>query len=79
MKYEYNSLFVTAPILEGRKMYKNYEHEINGVEFTRDVQTTILKMAKQGFELFHTITLTSTKYHQKVFTEGVTLIFRKEL
>ena len=79
MKYDYNSLFLAAPKIMGKKMYKHYDHEINGVEFTRDILATVMKMAGQAFELFQSIPLTSTKYHQKVYTEGVTLIFRKEL
>ncbi len=78
MKYEYHTLFLAAPIIPGKKHMAAYEHEINGPEFSRDVQNTIVQMSNEGFELIHSIPLISYKYHQKTYTEGATLIFRKE-
>ena len=78
MKFDYNTVFIAAPVLPSKTGYKSYNHEINGVEFTRDIQSTILKMAESGYELYQTITLTSSKYYGKTYTEGVTMIFRKE-
>lgn len=58
---------------------KNYNHEIDGVEFTRDIQATIVKMAESDYHLLESIPLISAKYYGKTYTEGVTLIFRRIL
>ena len=79
MKYEYTSMFVSGRYFEPKRGHKHYSKEVDGVEFTRDVQATIHNMATSGYELHQTIPLISTAYHQKTYTEGVTLIFRKEL
>lgn len=79
MKYEYTSIFVSGRFLEPKRGHKNHAKEIDGVEFTRDVQTTIQSMASSGYELDQNIPLISAAYYQKTYTEGVTLIFRKEL
>ncbi len=77
MKYDYTSLFITTPKIDGKKIHKNYEYVANGVEMTRDIQATIMKMSDEGFDLFQTIPITSTAYYGRTYTEGVTLIFRK--
>ena len=77
MKFDYNSVFIAAPFMKPKTGRKPYDREINGVEFTRDVQNTILKMSEQGYELFQTIPLISSEYYSKTYTEGVTLVFRK--
>ena len=79
MNYDYHSVFVSAPSFKTKGGLKNYTHEIDGVEFTRDVQKTINEMSENGYQLFQNIPLISTKYHGKTYTEGVTLLFRKEI
>ncbi|WP_235294415.1 hypothetical protein [Portibacter lacus] len=58
---------------------KNNEYVVDGIQFTRDIQSTIHEMAQQGYELTQTIPIISTIYLQNTFTDGATLIFRKEL
>lgn len=79
MKYDYSTVFVAAPYFQPKKFHKSYVQEVNGVEFSRDVQNTILRMAENGYELYQNIPLVSSGYMHKTYTEGVTLIFRKDL
>lgn len=79
MKYAYTSVFVAASYLPHKRGQKNYVSEVNGVEFTRDVQATIEKMAEDGYEFHQSIPLISAAYYHKTYTEGATLIFRKEI
>jgi hypothetical protein len=78
MNFDYNTVFLAAPVLKPKTGMKSYNHEINGVEFSRDIQNTILKMAQNEYELIQTIPLISSMYYGKTYTEGVTLIFRRE-
>ena len=79
MKYEYHTIFLSAPRAEPKKYMKSNEYLIDGVEFSRDLQSTIHKMSESGYELFQSIPLISTQYLQTTYTEGASLIFRKEL
>jgi hypothetical protein len=58
---------------------KSYDHEVDGVEFTRDIQKTINQMADNDYHIIQNIPVISSKYYGKTYTEGVTLVFRKEI
>jgi len=79
MKYEYHTIFLSTARVVGKKAYKNYEHAVDGIEFARDMQSTIHEMSEKGYELFQTIPIISSAYLHRTYTEGVTVIFRKEL
>ena len=79
MKYEYHTIFLTSPRAEFKKSMKNYEHVVDGIQFARDMQSTIHEMSEQGYELFQTIPVVSSQYVNCTYTEGITVIFRKEL
>lgn len=79
MKYEYHTIFLSAIQAEAKKYMKTNEFVVDGIEFARDIQNTIHKMSENEYELFQTIPIISTQYLQRTYTEGVTLIFRKEL
>lgn len=79
MKYEYHTIFVSTPRVTPKKYMGKNEYEVDGVQFSRDVQSTIHEMSEKGFDLLHTIPLASTQYYQLTHTSGVTMIFRKEL
>lgn len=79
MKYEYHTIFLTSPKAEAKKYMKSNEYVIDGIQFARDMQSTIHEMSEKGYELFQTIPIISTQYLQRTYTEGITVIFRKEL
>lgn len=79
MKYEYHTLFLSAPRAQPKKYMGQNEYKIDGVQLARDLQATIEKMSEQGFELYQTIPITSTAYLQVTYTEGLTVVFRKNL
>lgn len=79
MKYDYHSVYISAPYLKPKPGMQYYDHEIDGVEFTRDIQKIINQMAENDYHLVQNIPVISSRYHGKTYTEGVTLVFRKEI
>lgn len=79
MKYEYHTVFITSPRAKPAKYMAKNEYVVDGVQLARDLQATIENMANDGWELFQTIPITSTKYYQVPHTEGLTTVFRKAL
>ena len=76
---EYKTIFVPSPIKPSKRGYKYYSNVIDGEILTNDVQATINMMTEQGFDLFSTTPVTSTKYYGQVYTEGLILTFKKEI
>ncbi len=78
MPFTYKTVFVPAVLLPpSQSSFKYYDGEVDGIHFANDISAAIEEQVENGYSLFSTEAITSSKYYGRVFTEGMILIFKK--
>lgn len=78
MPLQYKTLFIDSYEVKASSMIKNYQRQINGDQLARDIQAALAEMSLKGFRLCQMSPVTSSLINNRVYTEGVLLVFEKE-
>lgn len=73
----FKSIFVPTIAVKPKPGYKYYENEIDGVRTNHSIQAALDEYEKLGYELMTMTDVTSAKYHNRSYTEGFLLMFKK--
>jgi len=80
MKYSYKTIFVPS-LLENTSIWEGKIPEINGDDFSRNIQACIMETQVKGYD-FHSIQMTTASKLSgggiNVYTNGAILVFQKE-
>lgn len=79
MSKEYKTIFVSTEATPPPKGSKHYTHEVNGAILSRDTEAALKEMDAMGYEFISSTAVQSTKYYGKYYTEGILMIFAKEI
>ena len=77
MGSNYKTIFIPTTAAKPRTGMKPYMFKVNGDELSRNVQAAIEEMEENEFDLMSTTPITSADTNNRVYTNGVMLIFRK--
>lgn len=73
----YKSIFIPTIAVKPRPGYKHYENEIDGVQTNLSIEAAIQEYEKLGYEVMTLTDVTSAKYHNRSYTEGFVILFKK--
>ena len=78
---QHKTMFIDAPIIKVRVGGIKYP-EVDGLQFSKNIEAAILEKEMEGFELFSMNTVNCAKPKDGItdhgFTSGIILTFKKE-
>lgn len=81
MPYNYKTIYVPAPELKNKSAFATSIPEVNGDEFARLIQATLVEMEGEGFEMHSMTPVLHGKTHMGSYaysyTDGVILVFKR--
>lgn len=78
MPTEIKSIFVPTKLLAQKQGFTHYDAEVDGIQFSNDVQAAINEYVDLGYSLKTIQPIISTVYYARTYTEGMLLIFERE-
>lgn len=80
---EYKTIFVDAPKAKSKGIFSMKLHTVNGDDFSRNIQATIIEYSNQGFTLKSKSMINSAEANSSgiayTYTSGAVLVFEKDI